>query len=128
MAIPWHRPISANLPSAGAFEPEARRKLAGGGARNERNHWIARQTRRAPEGAPEIPGHNRRGISAAPSGAVGDFNSVPGGSAALHHRLISAEPQAREQLVKLAHMGYRPRLVWMRAFGPIGQPVARDFA
>jgi len=71
--------------------PEAPRKLAGGGARNERNHRITYTTRKRPGGG---AGNDPSGFPAPPPGRV-SHSIESGGFAALHHRLIS-NPAERE--------------------------------
>src|SRR5262245_31445536 len=74
--------------------PEARRTLAGGGAK--RNHRKRHNRATRPERAPDPGCFCREYWSVAPPGREKSLLVCPGGCAALRHRLISVAPPGRE--------------------------------
>ena len=75
----------------GGHVPEGQEKLAGGAARDERNHRIpVEKKHRAPEGR----WNRRREAFRRPSWAESRVGAGSGGFASLHHRLISQTPPA----------------------------------
>jgi hypothetical protein len=71
--------------------PKGHGKLAGGEARNEPNHRIRLQERAALKGR-----KNLRGAVSAALIRAKYVTLISGGSASLHHRLISQTPPASE--------------------------------